>query len=108
MSNQAWDPKWGLVILATAADAFGVAGYLGIQASWSIRVGIAIFFFIVAVISASFTLRAELSLLLSPRGSYYASSFHVKRTITGFIAVAAAVMLASTSLSPFCIRHMAA
>lgn len=91
MSRGGSNPAWFFVVLASLADAVGVVSYLGIQASWPARVAIALFLFVVAIISAGTILKDELWLWLSPRGSYYATTFHVKRAVIGFIAVVAAI-----------------
>src|SRR5689334_20028707 len=81
------------VILGTVADALGVISFLGIQASRTLRISIALFLFAVAVISAGSTLKDFFVLWLSPRGSYYPRSFHMKRVTAGIIVVLAAVGL---------------
>ena len=82
-----------LLVLGTTANALGVLSFFGIQGNAKARLAVVGTLSILGILASGVTLYNAICIWLSPRGSFYPSSYHRKNLMAGFFSLLAAVIL---------------
>ncbi len=81
-----------LLIFALVADALSVAAFVGVPFGERVRLSVAIVLAVVGLVVGATTLWNAITLLSSPRGSYYPAAWHLGRIAGGVAATLIALI----------------
>ncbi|MBQ0853391.1 hypothetical protein J8N05_35075 [Streptomyces sp. BH-SS-21] len=85
---------WYLIIVALAADILSILGFAGFKANFLAGILLVGFLSAAGIVASGITLVKSSRLWLSPRGSYYPPTYHVRQVFVGAASLVVSVVLA--------------